>query len=77
LKFYKLIGKRLVDFLSALILLVLISPIVVGVIILMWFVNNGSVFFLQLRPGHQGKLFKIIKFKTMWDALEEFKGSQP
>jgi lipopolysaccharide/colanic/teichoic acid biosynthesis glycosyltransferase len=51
--------------------LLLISPLVLGVIILLWFVNNGSVFFLQLRPGHQGKPFKIIKFKTMRDAFDD------
>jgi lipopolysaccharide/colanic/teichoic acid biosynthesis glycosyltransferase len=51
--------------------LLLISPIVVGVIFLLWFVNHGSVFFLQLRPGHHAKVFKIIKFKTMRDAFDE------
>lgn len=71
MKFYKLIGKRLFDFLSALVLLLLISPVVVGVMVLLWFVNNGSVFFLQLRPGHQAIPFKIIKFKTMRDAVDE------
>ena len=71
MKFYKFIGKRLVDFLSALILLLLISPVVLGVIVLLWFVNNGSVFFLQLRPGFKAKPFKIIKFKTMRDAFDD------
>ena len=71
MKFYKFIGKRLGDFLSALILLVLISPVVVGVIILLFFANKGSVFFLQLRPGYQAKSFKIIKFKTMRDLFDD------
>ena len=71
MKFYKFIGKRLADFLSALILLVLISPVVVGVIILLLFANKGSVFFLQLRPGYHAQPFRIIKFKTMRDAFDD------
>lgn len=71
MKFYKFIGKRLFDFLSAFILLVLISPVVVGVIIMLLYVNKGSVFFLQLRPGYQAKPFKIIKFKTMHDVFDD------
>jgi lipopolysaccharide/colanic/teichoic acid biosynthesis glycosyltransferase len=71
LKFYKFIGKRLGDFLSAFILLVLISPVVVGVIILLLFANKGSVFFLQLRPGFYAKPFRIIKFKTMRDSFDD------
>jgi lipopolysaccharide/colanic/teichoic acid biosynthesis glycosyltransferase len=55
----------------------MISPVVVGVIILLWFVNNGSVFFLQLRPGHQSKPFNIIKFKTMRDAFDDNGNSLP
>ncbi len=71
MKFYKFIGKRLGDFLSAFILLVLISPVVVGVIILLLFANKGSVFFLQLRPGFYAKPFRIIKFKTMRDSFDD------
>ena len=71
MKFYKFIGKRLGDFLSAVILLVLISPVVVAVIILLLFVNKGSVFFLQLRPGYHSQPFRIIKFKTMRDAFDD------
>lgn len=70
MKFYKHNGKRLGDFLSAFILLVLISPVIVGLIILFLFVNKGSVFFLQLRPGYHAQPFRIIKFKTMRDAFD-------
>jgi lipopolysaccharide/colanic/teichoic acid biosynthesis glycosyltransferase len=61
----------LADFLSALFLLILLSPIIFGVIILLAKVNKGSVFFLQIRPGHHAKPFKIIKFKTMRDAFDD------
>lgn len=71
MKFYKFVGKRLGDFLSAFILLVLISPVIVGVIILLLFANKGSVFFLQLRPGYHAQPFRIIKFKTMRDAFDD------
>jgi lipopolysaccharide/colanic/teichoic acid biosynthesis glycosyltransferase len=70
LGFYKDILKPLTDFLSALILLIILSPIIFGVIILLAIVNKGSVFFLQIRPGHHAKPFKIIKFKTMRDAFD-------
>lgn len=38
-----------------------------SIIIVLFFVNKGSLFFVQERPGKNGKLFKIIKFKTMID----------
>ncbi len=68
---YKNILKPLADFLFALLLLILLSPIIFGVIILLAIVNKGSVFFLQIRPGHHAKPFKIIKFKTMRDAFDD------
>ena len=77
MRFYKFIGKRLVDFLSAIIVLLLISPVVVVVTVLLLFVNKGSVFFLQLRSGHQGKPFKIVKFKTMLDSYDDFGSPLP
>lgn len=51
-------------------LLALLSPIILLTIILLAFANRGNVFFLQLRPGLNGKPFKIIKFKTMRDAYD-------
>lgn len=43
-----------------------ISPILIVLIILLYFTNEGAgVFFLQERPGLKGKIFKVIKFKTM------------
>jgi sugar transferase EpsL len=38
--------------------------------VLLAIVNKGNILFLQLRPGLQGKPFKIIKFKTMRDAFD-------
>ncbi len=68
---YKNIVKPIADFLSALILLVILSPIILLTIFLLAFANKGSVFFFQQRPGLNSLPFKIIKFKTMRDAFDE------
>jgi len=55
----------------ALILLILLSPLILGVIILLAIANKGAIFFLQTRPGLKAKPFKIIKFKTMRNAYDD------
>ena len=58
--------KRFLDFILSLIVLICLSPLLLIVMILLFFANEGAgVFFLQERPGLKGKLFKVIKFKTM------------
>lgn len=69
--------KPLADFLSALILIAVLSPVIVLVIVLLFIANKGSVFFLQPRPGYKGKIFKIIKFKTMKDAFDDLGNPLP
>lgn len=65
---YKKFFKRLIDFLIAFCVLSVIWPILLVVTIWLHFVNNGAgAFFLQQRPGKGGKIFKVIKFKTMTD----------
>jgi lipopolysaccharide/colanic/teichoic acid biosynthesis glycosyltransferase len=59
--------KRIIDFLLALLGLILLSPLLLVLIIILLFINRGKPFFVQERPGKGGKLFKIIKFKTMRD----------
>ena len=71
MQLYKKFFKPLIDFLSAAVLLIILSPIILGVIILLAIANRGSVFFLQPRPGYQAKPFKIIKCKTMRDAFDD------
>jgi len=68
---YKKIVKPLADFWSALLLLVILSPIILLTIFLLAFVNRGSIFFFQHRPGLNSLPFKIIKFKTMRDTYDE------
>ena len=48
-----------------------LSPVFVLVTIGLFFANDGKPFFFQLRPGKNGKIFKIIKFKTMTDKKDE------
>lgn len=69
-KIYSLFIKRLIDFLAALIGLILISPIFLVLIIILSISNNGKPFFYQRRTGKHGKLFTIIKLKTMTDKTD-------
>ena len=58
--------KRIIDFSIALMVLLAISPVLLVITILLYVFNEGAgAFFLQERPGLHGKIFKIIKFKTM------------
>lgn len=61
--------KRIIDIFIALSILLVISPILLLVTLLLYF-NQGSVFFIQTRPGKNEKLFKIRKFKTMNDKKD-------
>ncbi len=67
---YKNIIKPLGDFLAALIGLILISPVFLMVLLLLSIANQGKPFFKQKRPGKNGKIFTIIKFKTMNDKRD-------
>nr|WP_121270564.1 sugar transferase [Pedobacter schmidteae] len=67
---YRYFFKYLIDFLCALIGLILISPIFIIVAIGLYIANDGKPFFFQVRPGKRNHLFKIIKFKTMNDKID-------
>ncbi|MGO5245254.1 sugar transferase [Prevotella sp. LCP21S3_D2] len=63
--------KRFFDFWISLIALICISPILIVVTIWLHFANKGAgAFFFQARPGKDGKIFKVIKFKTMTDERD-------
>ncbi|WP_339624112.1 sugar transferase [uncultured Winogradskyella sp.] len=70
MKLYNNIIKRLFDFLAAFIGLLLLSPLLIVLIILLAISNNGKPFFYQQRTGKNGRIFTIIKFKTMTDATD-------
>ena len=68
---YKHFFKRILDFCIALIALICISPILLVVAIWLHFANKGAgAFFSQERPGKDGKIFNVIKFKTMTDERD-------
>lgn len=68
---YKHFLKRFLDFWISLIALIVISPILLTIIIWLHFANKGAgVFFFQERPGKDGKIIKVIKFKSMTDERD-------
>jgi lipopolysaccharide/colanic/teichoic acid biosynthesis glycosyltransferase len=71
LSLYKSILKPVADFLSAFILLLILSPFILVTMLVLLVANKGSIFFIQQRPGLNGKPFNIIKFKTMRDAFDQ------
>jgi len=62
--------KPLIDFLAALIGLLVLSPVFLVVWIGLTIANNGKPFFYQRRPGKDERIFTIIKFKTMNDKRD-------
>ena len=68
---YKHFFKRFFDFWISLIAIICISPILLIVTIWLHFANKGAgAFFFQERPGKDGMIFKVIKYKTMTDERD-------
>lgn len=67
---YKNFIKPLCDRVVALIALVVLSPIILIVTVLLLVANDGKPFFFQPRAGYKGRIFRIIKFKTMNDRKD-------
>ena len=67
---YQQIIKPILDFSIAFFALLLLAPIFILVTVFLAIANNGKPFFKQIRPGKNGKLFTIIKFKTMNDKKD-------
>ena len=63
--------KRLLDFILSLIALVILSPILLIFIVIGAIKMGGNPFFTQERPGKDGKIFKLIKFRTMTNKKDE------
>ena len=69
---YKHFFKRVLDFIGALVGLVVLSPLLLVVTAWLHFANKGAgAFFLQERPGKNEKIFKVVKFKTMTDERDK------
>lgn len=68
---YKHFFKRLIDFCIVFTALLVIWPILLVITIWLHFANKGAgAFFFQERPGKDGKIFKVIKFKSMTDERD-------
>ena len=68
---YKDLWKRVIDFILSLLTLAILWPILLVITIWLHFANKGAgAFFLQERPGKNGKIFKVVKFKTMTDERD-------
>lgn len=67
---YKTLFKRILDFIASFIGLLVLSPVFIIITIGLFIANQGKPFFFQKRPGKNGKIFNIIKFKTMNDKRD-------
>ena len=67
---YRNLIKPFFDFVCSLIALVLLCPILIFFTIFLFWANGGKPFFFQSRPGKNGKIFNIVKFKTMSDKKD-------
>lgn len=68
---YKYVLKRVIDFILVFIILVVVGLILLLITIWLHFANKGAgAFFTQERPGKDGKIFRVIKFKTMTDERD-------
>jgi len=63
--------KSILDFFLALCLLVILSPILLLITSLLFFINGGTPFYIHQRPGKDGRFFGLIKFKSMNDKRDE------
>ena len=68
---YSRFFKPVLDIIIASIGLLFFSPLLILVTLGLFFANEGKPFFFQVRPGKNGKLFKIIKFKTMNEKRDQ------
>ncbi len=64
--------KRFFDVVLSLGGIILLMPIFILICILLWFANNGKPLFFQSRPGKQGNIFRVIKFRTMNDRKDAY-----
>ena len=63
--------KNVIDRITSLVLIIMLSPLVVFLLLLVALQNKGNPIFTQIRTGKKGVLFKIYKLKTMRDTLAD------
>ncbi len=69
--FYERFGKRLQDFILALIAFIVLSPVMLIIAVLIGIKLGFPIIFTQERPGLNGKIFKIYKFRSMSNAKDK------
>lgn len=71
MRIYQDYVKRMIDFFVSLIALIILCPLLILLIIWLFFANKGAgVYFSQERPGKDARIFNVIKFKTMTDERD-------
>lgn len=70
-KFYDCVIKRAIDFFGAFLALVLLSPVFCVLCVLVRVKLGSPILFKQQRPGKNGKIFTLYKFRTMTDERDE------
>ena len=70
MQLYRNFLKRFFDFIVSLIAFSLLLPLFILVTVLLYIANQGSPFFVQPRPGKNGRIFKLVKFRTMNDKKD-------
>ncbi|GAB3535586.1 sugar transferase [Pontibacter brevis] len=71
MKLYPQYIKPLLDFIIALTAFIILLPVILLVVLFLLIANKGDAFFVQPRPGKGGRVFHIIKFKTMNDKKDK------
>jgi lipopolysaccharide/colanic/teichoic acid biosynthesis glycosyltransferase len=71
MRLYRDVIKPLADKIISLVVLVILSPLILLTTVLLFIANDGKPFFVQPRPGYKGRIFRILKFKTMNDKKDE------
>jgi lipopolysaccharide/colanic/teichoic acid biosynthesis glycosyltransferase len=67
---YKLFIKPFLDFIFSLLALIILFPFLLCLLMILLIANKGRPFFCQTRPGKNGKIFKLVKFRTMVDKSD-------
>ena len=68
---YRIIGKRLLDIVLSTAGLIFLSPVMIVIYVIVAIRLGGPVIFSQVRPGKNGKLFRLYKFRTMADLRDQ------
>ncbi|MGC8777885.1 MAG: sugar transferase [Candidatus Caldatribacteriaceae bacterium] len=68
---YQKFGKRMLDLVLATVALVVLSPVILGITLLIYLTMGRPVLFRQRRPGLHGKPFLLYKFRTMLELYDE------